>query len=295
MLALLLDVSVRSVYNPLILMLGAVMKSLIRQSATVGLVGSTLAGSLLMGTLQVLALTQEQIVQKLRPIPVFTIANNDGAPLVAAPPDGQKGNPVAGVFITQQDAQAFLDGLKNRSPEVAKNVRVVPVSLAEVYQLNQVTKEKKEKLDFAFVPSQQQVTTAQALVKQSDKKDQQFTGTPLFVARGGAEKGYLTIQQGNKSVIPMFFKKEELQSLMDRFKQQDPKVASTLEIQVLNLEGVIEVLRTKNDPQLEQIVLVPPRESIEYVQNLLDKNKKPGATPARPQLAPASKPATLKK
>lgn len=45
---------------------------------------------------------------------------------------------------------------------------------------------------------------------------------------------------------------------MDRFKQQDPKVASTLEIQVLNLEGVIEVLRTKNDPQLDQIVLVPP-------------------------------------
>lgn len=276
-------------------MLGAVMKSLIRQSATVGLVGSTLAMSLLMGTLQVLALTQEQIVQKLRPIPVFTIANNDGAPLVAAPPNGQKGNPVAGVFINQQDAQAFLDGLKNRSPEVAKNVRVVPVSLAEVYQLNQVTKEKKEKLDFTFVPSQQQVTTAQALVKQSDKKDQQFTGTPLFVARGGAEKGYLTIQQGNKSVIPMFFKKEELQSLMDRFKQQDPKVASTLEIQVLNLEGVIEVLRTKNDPQLEQIVLVPPRESIEYVQTLLEKNKKPGATPARPQVAPANKPATPKK
>ncbi len=270
------------------------MKSLIRRSATVGLMGSTLVGSLLMGTLQALALTQEQIVQKLRPIPVFTIANSDGAPLVAAPPSGQKGNPVAGVFINQQDAQAFLDGLKNRSPEIAKNVRVVPVSLAEVYQLNQVNKEKKEKLDFAFVPSRQQVTTAQTIVKQGDKKDQQFTGTPLFVARGGAEKGYLTIQQGNKSVIPMFFKKEELQSLIDRFKQQDPKVASTVEIQVLNLEGVIEVLRTKNDPQLEQIVLVPPRESMEYVQNLLESNKKPGATPARPQAAPA-KPATPKK
>jgi nickel transport protein len=233
--------------------------------------------------MQVLALTQDQILQKLRPVPVFTIANPQGAPLVASPPNGQKGNPVAGVFINQKDAEAFLSNLKTKSPDLVKDVKVVPVSLAEVYQLNLTNKDKKDKLDFAFVPSQEQVTTAKTLLVQTGQKEQ-FSGTPLFVARGGPDKGYLTIQQGNKSVIPMFFKKEELQALMDRFKQQDPKVASTLEVQVLNLEGVIEVLRTKNDPQLDQIMLIPPKESIEYVRSTV------GGKQQAPQAAPATAP-----
>lgn len=259
------------------------MKSLIRQSATIGLVGTTLIGSLFATTLSAFALPQDQILQKLRPVPVFTIANSEGAPLVASAPNGQKGSAVAGVFINQQDAQTFLNNLKTKNPDLAKNVRVVPISLAEVYQLNSANKDKKDKLEFAFVPSRQQVDTAQNLLKQTGQKDQQFRGTPLFVARGGADKGYLTIQQGEQTVIPMFFKKEELQSLIDRFKQQDPKVASSLEIQVLNLEGVIEVLRTKDDPQLKQIMLIPPRESIEFVRSMSGKQQPAGAsTQAKP-------------
>jgi Tic22-like family len=257
------------------------MKSLIRWGTTAALVSTTLVGSVLAGTLEVLALTQDQILQKLRPVPVFTIANPQGAPLVAAPPSGQKGNPVAGVFINQKDAEAFLNNLKGKDPSLVKDVKVVPVSLAEVYQLNLNNKDKKDKLDFAFVPSQDQVSTAKTLLVQTGQKDQ-FSGTPLFVARGGPDKGYLTIQQGDKAVIPMFFKKEELQALMDRFKQQDPKVASTLEVQVLNLEGVIEVMRTKNDPQLNQIMLIPPRESIEYVRSTAGGKQQPQPTQAAP-------------
>lgn len=267
------------------------MKSLIRWSATAGLIGATLVGSVFAGTLEVLALTQDQIMQKLRPVPVFTIANAEGAPLVASPQNGQQGNPVAGVFISQKDAEAFLGNLKTRNPEIAKNVKVVPVSLAEVYKMNvtPAAKNEKDKLVFQVVPSRQQVDTAQTLLKQSGEKEQ-FSGTPLFVARGGADKGYLTIQQGDKAVIPMFFKKEDLQNLMERFKQQDPKTAASLEVQVLNLEGVLEVMRTKNDPQLDQIVLIPPSESVEFVRSRL------GNQPAqpRPQVAPA-KPAAPKK
>lgn len=274
------------------------MKSLIRWSATAGLIGATLVGSVLAGTFEVLALTQDQIMQKLRPVPVFTIANSEGAPLVASPQNGQQGNPVAGVFVNQKDAEAFLGNLKTRNPEIAKNVKVVPVSLAEVYKMNVSNQGKntKDSLVFQLVPSRQQVDTAQTLLKQSGEKEQ-FSGTPLFVARGGTDKGYLTIQQGDKAVIPMFFKKEDLQTLMDRFKQQDPKMASTLEVQVLNLEGVLEVMRTKNDPQLDQIVLIPPRESLDFIRANLGNQQgqpRPQVAPARTQTAPA-KPAAPKK
>jgi nickel transport protein len=257
------------------------MKSLIRWSVTTGLVGSALVGSLLAGATRVLALPQEQILQKLRSVPVFTIANSQGSPLVASPPQGQKGSPVAGVFINQKDAQAFLDSLKTRNPKLAEGVKVVPVSLAQIYELDQSSQGKPDDLDFAYVPSKQQVDTAMTLLKQGGQQVQQFNATPLFVARGGAEKGYLTIQQGNQTVIPMFFKKEELQSLLDRFKQQQPNLTSTIEIQVLSLEGLMEVLRTKNDPQLNQIVLIPPQESLDYVRSALVNQQQ-----IRPQAAP---------
>ncbi len=266
------------------------MKSLVRWSATAGLVGSALVGSFLASTLQALAIPQEQIIQKLRPIPVFTIANAQGAPLVASPPSGQKGPAVAGVFINQKDAQDFLNNLKTKNPDLAKNVQVVPVSLAEVYTLNQNNKGKPEQLDFAYVPSKQQVDTAVTLLKQGGQQVQQFNGTPLFVARGGKDKGYLTIQQNGKAVIPMFFNKEELQNLLDRFKQQQPNLATNVEIQVLNLEGLMEVLRTKDDPQLNQIVLVPPQQSIEFVRSLAPQQGKPAPAPAnntKPAPAPS--------
>ena len=261
------------------------MKSLVRWSATAGIVGSALVGSLFAGAVQVLALTQEQILQKLRPVPVFTITNAQGAPLVASPPQGQKGSAVAGVFITQRDAQTFLDTLKTKNPELAKGVKVVPVSLAEVYQLEASNKGKPDALSFTFVPSKQQVDSAIALLNTSGQKVQQFNGTPLFVARGGEKEGYLTIQQGNQAIIPMFFKKEELQALIDRFKQQQPKQAANIKIQVLNLEGVIDVLRTKDDPQLTQIVLIAPQESIDYVRSMTGSNQQRPGSPQQ-QVAP---------
>lgn len=256
-------------------------KAFVRWGAVLGLVGGAMLVPLVAGV-RVLALPDDQIVQKLRPIPVFAIADAQGAPLVASSTEGQNKTPVAGVFISQRDAQAFLDGLKTKNPELAKNVRVVPVSLGEVYQLERTNKSKPDRLDFAFVPMQQQVDSAVALLKQGGQSNAQFNGVPLFLARGGQEKGYLTIQRKNpqgkdEQVIPVFFKKEELQNMLERFKQQQPNLASTIEIQVVNLEGVIETLQKSDNPQLGQIVLIPPQESLEFVRSL---QPVPGSQPA---------------
>ncbi len=261
------------------------MKSLVRWSTAAGLVGSLVLGTVVAGASRALAIPQDQILQKLRPVPVFTIANGQGAPLVASPPNGEKGRAVAGVFISRTDAQAFLENLKAKNPELAKGVQVVPISLAEVYKLNQDSKSKPDGLGFAYVPSQIQVNTALDLLKKSGQDVKQFGGTPLFVARGGKDKGYLTIEQGSAdgkktSVIPMFFKKEDLQGLLEQFKQQQPTLAPTIEVQVLALEGLMQVLQTKDDPQLNQIVLIPPRESLEFVRSQMQQSGKPQAAPA---------------
>jgi nickel transport protein len=244
------------------------MKSLVRLSATLGLVGSVVLGALPgLETLRALALPEQQVLEKLGAVPVFTITDPQGSPLVASVNEGQKKTAVAGVFISQQDAQTFIERLKKQNPQLASTVKVVPVSLGDVYKLDQANASKPDGLDFAFVPVQQQVDSAKAILSQSGKPVQNFDGVPLFVARGGKDKGYLTLQRDNKPIIPFFFSKEELQSMLDRFKQQQPALASTVEIQVVNLEGVIETLRTSNNQQLNSIVLVPPKASVDFVRS----------------------------
>jgi hypothetical protein len=55
------------------------MKSFVRWSAVLGLVGSALIGPSFTGNMQAFALPKEQVLQKLRSVPMFTIADAQGA------------------------------------------------------------------------------------------------------------------------------------------------------------------------------------------------------------------------
>lgn len=244
------------------------MKSLIRWVAVLGLMGGVWSSPALIGMMRSLALPEAQVVEKLRPVPVFTVTDDKGTPLIITVSEGDKKTDVASFFISQQDAQKFVEQVKIKNPELAEKIKVQPVSLAEVYQKQEAQKSQPNPLEFAYFPKQQQVDIAMALLRQQGQNVQQFNGVPLFIATGGPEKGYLTIQQGNQQVIPIFFSKEDLQNMVNRFQQQQPELASQIQIKVVDLEGVIETLKTKNDPQLNQVILIPPRETIEYLRSL---------------------------
>lgn len=253
-----------------ILYLGEIMKLLIRLGAVLGILGSTFLAPYPATNMSALALPQEEILQKLSPVPVFTITDAQGAPLVASVSrEGEDVNAsLAGVFIHKSDADAFVDRLRSENPDLAASVKVVPVSLGEVYQMNESIRDNGENLQFAFVPGQQQVESALVLLEQSGKETNNFNGTPLFLAKGGNEDGYLTIQRGEQQVIPMFFKKEDLQGMLERFESQQPDIAGGIEIEVVNLEGVIEALQNDDDPFLTKIVLIPPRDTVEFIRQI---------------------------
>ena len=249
------------------------MKPWIRWGTTLGLVGSTLLGSLIITGTQVLALTEEQILQKLLSVPVFTITDNEGSPLVASSKEGENGEiAVAGVFIERADAQAFITRLRSSNPTLAGSVKVVPVRMSEVYELALEAKENQENLEFAYVPAEDQVNTAISLINQIRKQENKaeikaFNGVPLFAARGGKQGGYLTVQQDNEQIIPFFFNKAELQSMIDRFKREKPDLANTVTIQVLDLEGVLETFRKDNNPKLDRVWLIQPQESVDFINS----------------------------
>jgi nickel transport protein len=229
-------------------------------------------------------------MQRLNSVPVFTITDAEGAPLVASPSEGEQGAPVAEVFISRQDAENFLNNLRNDNPELANNVQVVPVSLAEVYNLALEAEAQEDPLEFAFVPMRQQVDSALSVLRQSGENVEEFPGVPLFLARSANEgegDGYLTIQQGEQQVIPIFFKQEDLQAMLTRLSTSQPDLAETITVQVINLEELINTLQASDNPALNQIQLIPPRESIDYIRSLQPTQ---GQQPAQPQAQPQPSP-----
>jgi hypothetical protein len=210
-------------------------------------------------SLELSSLSTEEIFEKLDSVPVFTIADEQGAPLVTT---GDDGNKVSGVFISEQDANDFVTELQTKDPELASKVKVVPVSLGEIYQLSE---SDENPLNVAYVPEEEQVETAKTIASEDGEEYQ--GGVPLFVAKSGDDQGYLTIEKDAQQVIPFFFDKQQLDEMIAKFQQQKPELANSVNIEVVPLEGVIETLETSNDDNLSKIVLVPSDESIEFLES----------------------------
>ena len=134
-----------------------------------------------------------ELLNKLELIPVFTIANEEGAPLVANQDEGGK---VGGVFLSQEDANNFLVKLSENNPELANKVKVIPVTLAEVYRTDVTAETSGNDVDFTYVAEDEAVESASTIVNQDGKGYE--GGVPLFVARGGEDEGYLTVEQNSQ-------------------------------------------------------------------------------------------------
>lgn len=252
------------------------MKLLARLSLVLGIVGGhllinpgfppNLPSFLQIGTQPALALTPNQISEKLGAVPVFTITDSEGSPLVGTAQNGDQSASVVEVYISRQDAQAFINQLKTQNPELASSVQVTAVPLGKIYEIGQQNQNNPERLMFSFVPTQQQLNSAKAVLEANGQDVNQFRGVPLFLARAGADDRVITMQQGDKQAIPFFFTKEDLQGMLEQFKAQQPDLISSVKIEVVPLEVLLEAFRTDNDQFLDLVILIPPRETVEYIQ-----------------------------
>lgn len=239
------------------------MKKLVRWLASISMMTLAIVSIWGITGSEALALTEAQVTDKLQNVPVFTLTDSAGLPLVSSisnpdEPDGERQN-VGGIFISQRDAQAFMESLTEENPDFGDQVQVVPVSLGEIYQLD-----LNGALDivFTYIPTQQQIENAQNIVGQTV----QFQGTPLFVARDNDQGGYLTIQDNNNTAIPFFFNYEDLEGLLDRFQEQTPNLEASISTQVVPLELFIKTLESEDNQLLEDIILVPSTESIDAIE-----------------------------
>jgi Tic22-like family len=215
------------------------------------------------------ALSDNQIVEKLQGVPIFTLTDSSGAPLTIA--QGKRNKFTKG-YISPQAARDFIQELQKKNPALAKQVQVRAVRLSDLYKV-QYDAAADRRLEISYVGAQQQIDAARSITQQTTSRNtKNFNGVPLFVGRAGTTRGYIMVNTNGKKIIPLFFDREQLQPFLDKFKKDRPELAATVEIQVLTLEGLITTLRTAtSDRQTEklysQILLYPSRDAINYLKS----------------------------
>lgn len=266
------------------------MKSLVRWGATLSLVSGTLLTTLAGGIIPALAISETEITQKLNEVPVFLVTNKDGVPLsrpLDKPKNGQTaGGAVTGVYMSQQEAQAFVQQLRTSKPKDPKkakmfdSLQVTPVPLGLIYKQLQDSKNKPNRLLFAFKPVEREVQGAMKLLRSKGQKVEQIRSVPLFLVRFAQDKGYVSIKPktGNEEFIPLFLSKKDAEGLLQQVKPKYPKA----DIHVVDVDNVIKTLQDKNDKWLEQVVFWPSPEARQFIQKLPQKKAPaPSAAPAK--------------
>ncbi len=237
------------------------------------------------------ALSQDEVARRLGSVPVFTIMLANGQPLVVFPSDGQgaanrplsEGRVIH--FFNPDDAQAMLASLQRRNPEAMAGSSILVSSLGEVYQ-RQRSPGQTNRPQTSYWPLAAQNDAAINLIRAENPgelgEDAIFPGIPLFTATQGNTDNFLTIQEENREVVPLFFRREDLDALLSRFRQAQPALINNAQIQVINLETLITELEqgSEGDPFVSRARLIPSREALEFIQSI--QAEQPGQAPASP-------------
>jgi len=215
--------------------------------------------------------TASRFCSKLLPIPVFTVTNDDGSPIVTSVElsDGST-QEIGGVFMNPNDAQSFVTSLQENQPELEGLVQVSVLTLAEIYEADRANHiAHQEPMEFAYVPSRQQLEQVRAVYAERDINVDGFDGVPLFFATSRADGGYLTIEQTiapdagstaepqTVSVIPMYFDRGSLDGLIEA--GGDVALRSSVQYEVLRLERVLQTMQVLDAlERLDEIVASAP-------------------------------------
>jgi hypothetical protein len=268
------------------------MKSLAHWGATIGLIGSTLLTTWFGSPMKALALPEADVVKVLGPIPVFTISDDKGTPLVLQG-NGTDKQQVTPVFFSQDEAQKLYQRFVKEKPDESKNFKVRVLSLANTYKFAMENAKASQKLLVEYVPSLSQVESAKKILTAAGQQYQGFA--PLFVARGtnGKEETFPVILINNEQHIPLFFEESQAQDFITQLKKDKPELVATVKIDVIPLDSILTAFGSANDEFIQKVVLWPTKEMWKIIEasNAQNPQAKPGTAPAQPATQPQVKPA----
>ncbi len=270
------------------------IKSLLKLATVVGVVGAIVVAPV--ANLRVEALTEAQAFERLNSIPVFTITDDKGNPLLGSQKkEGGNQQQILLFFLNPDDAKSMLSQIKSTNPDLGSKAQVIVRSMNEAIQV--IKKNDDKKIAFQIVPSKSSIDSARSILSAQGKPVDKLPNLPVFFATGGKDKeqGLLTIEQNGKQLVPFFMDQKDLQAMIDRAKQQQPNMASNTKIQVTSLLQVIDSMVTKDNkanPDAERFTFIPSKAAFQYILSNQPKDAPTSQQQLKPSAQkPASKPA----
>jgi hypothetical protein len=205
-----------------------------------------------------LALTVDQVGEKLAGVPVYVISSTNGLVLISTDQEGTASEPSLFVFMNEQDANTFLSRANENNPEFAPGAQVTLTSLENLYKESQSNSEQP--LNLTFLPEETEVSQASQITTEYQG------GVPLFYAQ--FEDGSLVpVPTGeNEAIYPMFFSSADLEAQLANLQQTNPEARAAITVGVLPLEGILQKMQNDDDEALQRIQLLPDSETIDTIR-----------------------------
>ena len=266
-----------------------------------------LAGSLLMGMTSprsALALSEAEVMSRLTSVPVFTLVDDKGNPIVGSVQDANKEQqPVLLFFLNHKDALQQLSFYQKEKPEDAKKAGIRLLSMKEVLESFDKIKDKT-KVIYSIEPNNTQLRTAVDLLKaegQLVEKDGKLVtkngkafapDVPLFYPTTKGEDGRdrflpLSVEEvvdGKKrsdSFVPFYMSKADLDRDLQKLLKAPEQ--TKVEVKVLMFNAFLSHLYNAKTAQEAPFRLIPSDESSQFVNKLLQQSAQNGGK------APATK------
>ncbi|MDX2193805.1 MAG: Tic22 family protein [Gemmatimonadales bacterium] len=219
-----------------------------------------------------------RINDKLRGMPVFTLGSPDGKLLSQSTPEG----PSMVAFIAPVDAEAVRADI-TKGGAAPKDVRVLPISLADVVLTAQGKGPDGKKMRVALTPSEPEVKLARAVLVAQGQKPEVLNTPPVYLVKSSPGGNYVSVQdpQG-KSTLPVFTAKADVDQMMAKLKADNPTLGAKAVLEVSTLDRFIEIVLTQDDGAVAPLVLVPPSASIQFVQKIAASLAPPAGGAAAP-------------
>ncbi len=205
------------------------------------------------------------VAERLNIVPVFTIVSSDGSPILANIEQEGRTIQVASFWLDKTQADQSLQEVRTANPDIGGSAQVIPVPLGEAFEVAEQQMSQRNDILFQVVPRNSDLQTALTVARQQQADLAEFPGVPLFY--GLSAQGYLTLESDGVEVVPFFFAQQDLDRVLQQGAQIDPAISGQTRVEVTTLEQVVDSMLENSNSDVNKIIFVPSRESIQYVQS----------------------------
>lgn len=279
------------------------MNSIVRFGRKALVIGAAIAGTMIgVGiNTSVVALPEAEVLEKLSPIPMYMLINDQGQPIFATIQD-EAGNSsgVTGIFVSLTDAENLVMSRRTEAkklleeeqkksganPQVVQQLaaqsalweeaNILPIGLDKVYEFAQSP--DAEDLTFKFLPTAKQLDAASQVVQQEN-----FPGVPLFFLsmKGTDANGQeiitfptMATETGEGSgQIPVFFEVDPILQQLEAFGENESLNINVMPLEVFIAKLLDDALPAEEQKFLEAMTLVPSMESSQLIQAAMEQQQ----------------------